>query len=305
MAWARRTIGMALFLAGAAPAQPTAAPGDAIVVTGQRDRGEAIRDFIDEVTIVSDGQIAAFDAALCPASYGLPPAHNRVVAALIREAAAAAHIRVAAAPCRANVVVIVAADGADLLALLRRERPGLFDGADRAELAALASAPGPVRSWQIVEPRGADGRPLRAVSFLQIGGGQPVYVGETRVLTGVRPSRTELPTRQDLSLSIIVFDLPAIEGLTLRQLAGHAAMRALARTDPAYAGAAPGRTILSLFDDRSAGGPAADGLTRWDSAYLASLYAAGRTVAAAQQRSNMARLFRAFEQGEDGPPPER
>lgn len=301
MGWARRWFGiggpiglllaLSLPLPAALRAQAPAGPGDAIVVTGQRDRDAAIRGFIDEVTVASDDQIAAFDAALCPASYGLPPGHNQVVSGLIRQAAARARIRVAPLPCRPNVVVIVAENGAELVALLRRERPVLFNTLEQAELHALAAAPGPVRSWQVIEPRGADGRPMEHVSFLQIGGGGLIYIGETQLLTGVRPSLTERPTRQDLTLSLIVFDLAAIEGLSLRQLAAYAAMRTLARTDPPAGGRPPGRTILTLFDDRRAGRPPAEGLTRWDSAYLASLYAAGRTLAAPLQRSTMTRVF--------------
>ena len=144
-----RDIGNGPVFAAPASAQPPAEPGDAIVVTGQRGRRRGDPHFIDDVTIVSDGQIAAFDAALCPAGYGLPPAHNLVVAALIRQAAVRARIRVAAAPCRPNVVVIVAEDGADLLALLRRARPALFDGAGRAQLAA---------NWRRRRGRSARGR---------------------------------------------------------------------------------------------------------------------------------------------------
>lgn len=282
--------GVALGLAGPVSAQAPAPADDSIVVTGQRDRAEAIRAFIEGVTVASDGQIAAFHEALCPASYGLPAAHNDVLSALIRAAGERAGIRVARPGCRPNVVVIVADNGGSLVSLLRRRRPALFAALDGRELRALADSAGPVRSWQIVEPRGADGRPMTKVSFLQIGGGAPIYIGETRQLTGVIPSLTARPTRQDLTLSLIVFDLAAIEGLSLRQLADYAAMRTLARTDPAAA-PAPGRTILSLFADRAAGLVPATSLTRWDEAYLAALYMAGDTLAAAQQRSNMVRAF--------------
>lgn len=282
--------GAALMLAGPAAAQLPPPDDDPIVVTGQRDRAEAVRAFIDGVTVASGDQIAVFHEPLCPASYGLPAAHNAVVVALVRAAAGRARLPLAGAGCRPNVVVIVADNGRALIRLLRRERPALFATLGGGELRALADAEGPVRSWQIVEPRGADGRPMARVSFLQVGGGAPIYIGETRSLSGVTPSLTARATRRDLTLSLIVFDLAAIEGLSLRQIAEHAAMRTLARTNPAAA-PAPGRTILSLFGDRDAGLAPADGLTRWDEAYLAALYAAGDTLAAAQQRSNMARAF--------------
>jgi hypothetical protein len=275
-----------------APAPPaSAAPDEAIIVTGRRDRAETVRDFIDRVTIPSDGQLAAFHDAPCPASFGLPAGHNAVVAALIREAAARTRLPVARPGCAPNILVIVAENGGDFVARLRRARPAWFAVLGGAELRALAAADGPVRSWQIVATRGADGRPTTRISFLQIGGGVPRYIGEAELLTGVRPSLTARPTRQDLVLALVVFDLAAVEGLSLSQLAGHAAMRTLARTDAAAAGPAPGRSILTLFDDRGAGQAPAAGLTRWDSAYLAALYAAGDTLAAAQQRSAMARIF--------------
>ena len=89
----------------------------------------------------------------------------------------------------------------------------------------------------------------------------------------------------------IVFDLPAIDGLTRLQIADHAAMRAFARTE---AGGQPARhSILALFDDRRAGRAfPAPQLTEWDAAYLRALYCTGNAVGARQQRSGMSRAMR-------------
>ena len=92
-------------------------------------------------------------------------------------------------------------------------------------------------------------------------------------------------------MSFVVFDLAAIEGLTLLQIADHAAMRALARTSPAALPAR--RSILTLFADRDAGSDPAGELTGWDIAYLAALYRTGNVVSAHQHQASIARTMRA------------
>jgi hypothetical protein len=265
--------------------------GEEIIVTGSRNRDEAIRDYVEAITVETHDQIAKFATPVCPASFGLPPGYNGVIVERIRLIAEHLGIGVAGRDCRPNVVVLVTESGGDFVHQLRRERPDLFSTFEFADVRAIMRLAGPVRAWQVVEPLGADGRPVETISFIQMGiGGPPVYIGRARHLRGVMPSRTQRPTRQDLALSFIVFDLDAIEGLTLLQIADHAAMRALART--AVAGLPARRSILTLFRDRDADAAPAEELTSWDTAYLRALYRTTDTVTAHQQRSNVARTMR-------------
>lgn len=258
-----------------------------IVVTGDRDRDRAVRGFVAGITVESDAQIARFPDPVCPASFGLSDAFNAFVAGRVREVARGAGIRVAAQPCRANIVIIAAERGEDVLAALRRRRPALLAGLDASEVRRLTRLEGPVRSWQVVEPRGGDGREMERISFIQLGGGAPIYIGPARHLNTPVASRLERNVRQDLALSVVIFDLDAIDGMTLAQIADHAAMRSLARTDPE---AAPsGRTILALFRDMRAGAVPAGALTSLDAAYLRAVYATDNRIGGRQQQANIAR----------------
>lgn len=267
--------------AGGAPPEPAAAR-DEIVVTGSRHPERAVRDFVAAVTVETVDQIARFATPVCPASLGLPPGYNEVITARVRQIAEYVGIGAAGDDCLPNVVIVVAESGGDFVERLHDERPALFRMMEYSDIRRVMRLAGPSRAWQVVEPRGADGRPM---NWIEVG-------RERRLrptIDGVMPSLTQRSTRQDLTLSFIVLDLEALEGLTLLQIADHAAMRALARTDIAALPAR--RSILTLFNDRNSGGGAPE-LTGWDVAYLSALYRTGHTVSAHQQRSSIARTMR-------------
>jgi len=284
-------VGLAIAPAHAQDAPP---PEQQVVVTGERERNRAepVRSYIEAVTIETEDQIARFEAPICPASFGLPPGQNEVVAGRVRLVAEHLGVRTADRDCRPNVVIIVADDGERFLQALRRERPALFAHLPLADIRAMLRLEGPARAWHQVEARGADGRPMERINWLETGGGEPPrYIVRGHRLPGIVPSLIGRPTRQDLSLAFIVFDLDALGGLTLLQIADHAAIRALARTRPAALPAR--RSILALFADRGRGVTPAEELTGWDVAYLQALYRSGNTIAANQQRGTMSRLMRA------------
>lgn len=84
--------------------------------------------------------------------------------------------------------------------------------------------------------------------------------------------------RADMAAALVVVDAASAEGLTVVQLADYATLRLLAptgdlRTLPANADAQATTTILTLLRDREAA-PAE--MTRFDRAYLESLYSLGR-----------------------------
>lgn len=284
-------------LSGVTRAQPAtsdfrerSAEEETIVVVGSRDRRDPVSAFVEDVTVETDGQIAKFATPICPISLGLPPGNGEVIEARVRLIAQHLGLDTAAADCRPNLVVIVTADGGDFVRLLRRERPTLLAALPLSELRGIMHLAGPVRAWQVVEPRGADGRPMRRIAFVPSSSGPPRYVPNGYELAGVVPSLTSRSTRQDLSLSFVVFDLAAIDGLSLLQIADYAAMRALARTEGV--GLPAQRSILTLFGDRNTGpGPVRE-LTNWDEAYLRALYRTSNVVSAHQQRSNMSRAMR-------------
>lgn len=290
MRWAAALLGL-----GAVAATPFAGlaqlsepgrqsePENAVIVTGTRDRDRAVRDFVELVTIESRGQIARFATPVCPAVLGLPAGHSEFIADRIRQIADYVGIEAAAEGCAPNVVIVVAERGGDFVGRLHAERPELFRAMELVDIRRAMQLAGPARAWQVLELRGADGRSLHLIE-----------VGRERrlrpALSGVMPSLTSRPTRQDLSLSFVVFDLPAVDGLTLLQIADHAAMRALARTRAPRLPS--GRSILTLFADREAGASTAAELTDWDAAYLRALYRGSGALTAQLQRSSVAGAMR-------------
>jgi len=92
-----------------------------------------------------------------------------------------------------------------------------------------------------------------------------------------------LPTRTDIQLSVIVVDIPAIDGMSAKQLADYATMRGLAKTKP-VTGDSAYSTILSLFDPD--GGHPAE-LTDFDLGYLRSIYSNSPNLAAAAKISGV------------------
>ena len=89
-------------------------------------------------------------------------------------------------------------NGGEFVQRLRRERPDLFMDLELPVVRAVVRAPGPVRVWQAIEPRGADGRAMEAISFLEVNG-KLQCIGRARHLAGVMPSLVQRATRQDLA----------------------------------------------------------------------------------------------------------
>jgi len=267
-------------------------PGnEEIVVTGSRHPHDPIAAFVEAITVDTDDQIAQFSERACPLSLGLAPGQNHFIEARIRQIAEHLGIGSGREGCSPNVVVIVAENGAGFVERLRHERPSLFSALELGDIRAIDRLAGPVRTWQVVEPRGADGRPMERISFIQTSPNEPPrFIPRGYMLAGVMPSLTQRSTRQAIAMSFIVFDLEAVEGLNLLQIADHASMRALARTDPT--GLPPQRSILTLFVDREGGSIGAPELTSWDAAYLRAIYGTRNVLTAHQQRANLVRTMR-------------
>lgn len=80
--------------------------------------------------------------------------------------------------------------------------------------------------------------------------------------------RLSLHLRKDIKASVVMIDIAAANGMSPEQIADYAAMRGLARTRPPTQSGTVS-TILSLFDK---GGIAPLNMTRFDHAYLRSVY---------------------------------
>jgi hypothetical protein len=274
-----------LFLSAIVVAPPPVQTDQTIVVTGARPTRDAIANYVDGITANVDGQIATFRQPICPGSFGLPEAYNRVIEQRLRADATRVGLRVAGEQCDANIIVIVADDPRPLVAKLQRERPQMFVGLDFEQVQNILRTKEPVLTWQAVEPHGSDGRPLERVMFV---GGRAVGGDGAWLNPAASNSRIQQNIRPDLVSSFVMLNADDVDGLTLTQIADYAAMRALARTRGSERLRAP--TILALFDKPE--GSAVGQLSRWDLAYLRALYATDNRLAAHSQQAAIAGAIR-------------
>ena len=264
----RTLVATAVLASAPAAAQPEA------------DAAAEARAFVDAVAGAPRGQVARFHDPVCPIAEGLPEGHNAALEARLRELAEAAGAQVARdRRCRANLVVLVADDPEAAMAALRRRRPDIFAGLPASGIRRALGAAGPVRSWRSSEIRRIEAAAISEERYSALN--QDVHLHH-----GVPASLLRQPTRRELRLSVVMFDLSAIDGLTLMQIADHAAMLGLASTDDPDHVAVP--SILGLFGNAGSRAPAA---SRWDLFYLRALYGSDGTLAGAAQRGVLARLI--------------
>lgn len=264
-----------------ATAAPPAAEGEEVVVTGIRDREQAIKDFVGALTPSAfNGQISRFETVVvCPAAAGVPPAQKAAIAARLRRVAKAAGIPVAGEKCVPNVIVVVTPDKRGFMEALVKRNGYLFGNRSDSEITKLIRTPGPSTAWQVGGPPvTADGT---EVAYYATEG---VYVNRT----GRSATRAAPPVRPQFGAAMVVVDQKALDGLTVTQLADFVAMRAFANTDPARVADTKLPTILKVLD-APMGSEVPLTLTEWDLAFLRGLYAAPPAVSAPAQRSGIAR----------------
>lgn len=247
-----------------------------IVVTGVRDMDKELRDFVGALTRApSAGQLARFEAAICPTVVGVPASQKELVAARMRRVAEAAGIAVGGGACTPNVLVVITSDKKAFLEGMLKKAAYYFGDMSAGAVRRLANEPGPAAAWHV------DGPPLSADGVaLQQGGGDPYVNRTTRT-----PSRISAAARPQFAAAVLVVEMKALDGLTTTQLADYAAMRTFARTDPKrLPEAAP--TILKALD-APMGSEVPITMTPWDLSFLKSFYAAPKNLSAASQRSHI------------------
>jgi len=266
--------------------QPEPASADAqsgtIVVQGQRTSGKTIDNFVRDLTPAPfGGQLGRFEDPVCPVVLGMPAREGQLVQDRLRQVAGAVGMKTAPAKCVPNLYVLIGRNKKEVIEGLDRKFPALLTGLSRREIGAMKEVPGPAVSWQILDRIGADGMPL-AVARMGADA-EPV-----RIVRGVGAiSRISALTKVKFVASLIMFEAPALDGVTTRQLADYTAMRTFAATDPARGGRLPATSILELFRPGAEPADAPPSVTWWDYAFLKSLYASSTELTATAQRREM------------------
>lgn len=267
-------------LSAAVAQQRPPAPDDSpeIVVKGQRQSEEAIRSFVDSLTPARRGeQIVRHSVEVCPATLGLAGTQNATVTARLRRVAKAVGAPLGGAKCKPNLFVVVADDRA---AMVQAIRAGWRD-----PQGTLARSPVDLKTPSTVlhlEGLLDANNQLVGIRPETGDGGGGYYELEVFASSRIRP--TSSPT---FMASVMVVEPAAIAGLTTMQLADHAAMRLLARTDPARLGPNSPPSILGALSAPD-GGEVPLSLTSWDFAFLKALYASQGRTRSGQQRRDIA-----------------
>ncbi len=246
---------------------PKAAPedrvSDPIIVTGTKLSEDAVRTFIRDVAVeAADGQLARWDDPICPSVRGLQSNYNDYVKGTIVALAEEVDARIADPGCKINLVVAFVSEPGDFIASIRDARSDLFDSMTIPDRDKMAASGETVRTWNLIETKGADGANMVAMSDLAMGGLMNINAVRQYTTSGVQES-----TRQDIDATFITIDLEQIDGKTMQQVSAYAAMLALAQvnvSEPITAGP----TILNLFHSPAA---APADFTDWDIAYMRSL----------------------------------
>lgn len=269
---------------------------DEILVVGQRDPADAARDFVQSLALPSaQRQLARFYEPVCPYVAGLRDSSNAVVVQRMRKVAAAAGMKVAKEPCKANALLFVVRDKAKLLESWRKSDSPLFgDEMSDGQIMDLIHSAAAATSWQLLDYRGSDGRTMVKNRIARVGVlGEPLQVDispDGALENNWAPaSRIINPVQVGFGASVLVVDAHTVGGADLRQLADFAAMQLYAHTRPQTRAAQPAPTILTLLDDAGTGHPAPLSLTGWDLAYLKALYSYADRYAAGAERGDLAR----------------
>ena len=256
------------------PAQaepPKVTEGPTIIVRPpptEAERKAELREFSREVIRPPRLRqpLAKFAFPICVEVRGLAPDDAAVIAERIRENADALGVGANRKPdCVPTVrVAFMAPAAGPAEAWLTMESPQLAHLAGYQRERVLAES-GPVRAWNKVAVRDADGRAFR-----------PQFGDQRRFPTFslFEPYSTTDPiVTTEIIAAAVLISRDAADGLTLGQLADYATVRTLLGTGSPE-GAVPVPTILTLFSD-----PAPpEGLTDFDRALVRELYDASRNA---------------------------
>jgi hypothetical protein len=243
-----------------------------IVVTARPDPAPEVsqaksqaRDITDASNIF-DEPLPLFQDKVCPGVSGLPVDLAEYIADRIRFNAKRVGLRLAkAGECSPNLLVAFVLDGQKALVKYADKGNTILANVPVVARRQMIQDPGPVHAFVVAQDRTHTG-------------GLPNFDPKQQyevVKVEQEHSLFLLPTRSDIQMSIMLINIPAIDGMSAKQLADYATMRGLARTKPA-AGDSTYSTILTLFDPDS-GHPAE--LTNFDLGYLRSLYSNSPNIA--------------------------
>jgi hypothetical protein len=253
------------------PPKPGAAGLDPITVEARTQREavkKQIKEFIASITEPAhDESLATWQLPICPLVAGMPRDMAEFVLRRISQIALDAHAPLAPEKCHPNLLLIVTSEPEELLKKWRRRYPRTFNETRGvAGIKRFIDSPLAVRTWYNVD----DGCPGTLTYDITANSGRSnQFPFASCSHTGGLGSRLIWTNVRVISSVILVADAQRIKSVNLGQFADYVSVIALAQVrldkDPG-----PAPTILRLFTD--AGDSRPQGLSRWDGAFLKSLY---------------------------------
>lgn len=256
-------------------------------MTGVRPGAEPIRDkafaYVRQVSARPvDGQYSRWHEPVCPKTIGLSDPHSAIVVQNIKRIATDAGAEVGRDACRPNIVITFTTGATGLMRTLSRKQPSPFAGVNPTDRKALIEGDYPVRWWYATLSEGADGHQITSASAALLNMQDFPTPKSGKFLDSYYSTLIGTKLHVNLSAVVVVVDVNAASGSTLNALSAYIAMVALApiRLNADYSELP---SILVLFPLTPSA--ARRGLSKWDQAYLSSVYKVPADRTARVQRS--------------------
>ena len=276
------TASLALTGASLSFAQPAVSP-DTITVTGVKlEKKEARKQsysFVGRTTTTTLSQYGRYGRPICPRVIGVDQRYADIVVTKVQDIARSASIKVAEGDCRPNMFVLFTTDGNALIEILRKAKPVLFSDVAVSERTKLYNNAVPIRWWHRIEIGGSDGNTVaRSISPQGF---------ETLESKSSSSSLIDTKLIIDLAGAIVVVDVNKANGYPLESIAAYAAMVSFAQIKPENKHDSLS-SVLAMFGPNKSPADAPRDLTRFDYAYVSSLYEIQLNRAGSTQKSQIA-----------------
>ena len=268
------------------PSEPSTPQGTTIIVTPpptESERREELREFTKQIIRPPKLRqpVAKFHYPVCVQVLGLAAPDAEAIAERIRANARAFGIGSDDKPgCIPTIkVAFMAPEAGPPMRWISADSPSIAHLASYQRDRVLAET-GPVRAWNRVVVRDADGQAFR-LSQNRVIGIADLFPPTTEPYSTADPIVTT-----EITGAAVLISRDAAHGLTLVQLADYATMRTLIGTSaPSADSTVPAPTILTLFDDTHP----PEEMTSFDRSLLAELYNASRNSSAQRVYKDIAR----------------
>jgi hypothetical protein len=171
-------IGLIVFaaLTLGAQAQPARLPVESVTVTGERERAEQIKRFVESFAAPTYllGKLSRWENGICPVAVGLRPAAVQFIVQRLRDNAKLAGAPVNDKPgCRANIEIVFTTTPQDLLDNVRKDHViYLGYASSSAQADRLAMVLHPIQAWYTTASKDTIGI-VKIDSARTIGLGEP------------------------------------------------------------------------------------------------------------------------------------